>query len=75
MSSHTEAAYNKFTAQGKGTLVGNWAEERSLREFSGVGRTIMREHIPKKHLDFDNAPKATKDFDNTSDRIYGEKNP
>tara|TARA_B100000780_G_C20978841_1_gene391036 strand:+ start:187 stop:294 length:108 start_codon:yes stop_codon:yes gene_type:complete len=35
----------------------------------------MREHIPKKHLDFDNAPKATKDFDNTSDRIYGEKNP
>jgi hypothetical protein len=54
MSSHTEASYNKFTAKGKGTLVGNWAEERALREFSGVGRTIMREHIPKKHLDFDN---------------------
>jgi hypothetical protein len=38
MSSHTEAAFNKYTAQGKGTLVGNWAEERSLREFTGVGR-------------------------------------
>ena len=38
MSSHTEASYNKFTNSGKGTLVGNWAEERSLREFSGVGR-------------------------------------
>ena len=38
-------------------------------------RTIMREHIPKRHLDFDNAPKATKEFDNTSNRIYGEKNP
>lgn len=38
MSSHTEAAYNKFTTQGRGTLIGNWAEERSLREFTGVGR-------------------------------------
>ena len=38
MSSHTEASFNKYTAQGKGTLIGNWAEERSLREFSGVGR-------------------------------------
>jgi hypothetical protein len=38
MSSHTEASYNKFTTGGKGTLVGNWAEERCLRDFSGVGR-------------------------------------
>lgn len=38
MASHTEAAFNKFTKNGKGTLVGNWAEERSLREFTGVGR-------------------------------------
>jgi hypothetical protein len=38
MTSHTEANYNKFTSKGKGTLVGNWAEERALREFSGVGR-------------------------------------
>ena len=38
MTSHAEANYNKFTAKGKGTLVGNWAEVRALREFSGVGR-------------------------------------
>lgn len=37
MSSSIEASYNKF-AGGKGTLVGNWAEERTLREFTGVGR-------------------------------------
>jgi hypothetical protein len=38
MSSTIEAGYNKFTKSGKGTLVGNWAEERALREFTGVGR-------------------------------------
>ena len=38
MSSHTEANYNKFTNVGKGTLVGNWPEERAIREFTGVGR-------------------------------------
>lgn len=38
MTSHTEASFNKFTHQGKGVLIGNWAEERSLREFNGVGR-------------------------------------
>ena len=38
MSSHIEAGYNKFTKKTQGTLVGNWNEERSLREFTGVGR-------------------------------------
>lgn len=38
MASHVEAGYNKFTTNGKGTLVGNWAEERTLRDFTGVGR-------------------------------------
>ena len=44
-----------------------------MREFTGVGRTIVREHIPKRHLDFENPIKAEKVFDNTQDRIYGEK--
>ena len=35
----------------------------------------MREHIPKRHLDFENAIKSEKVFDNTQNRIYGEKNP
>ena len=38
MASHTESAYNKFHGKGNGTLIGNWAEERSLREFTGIGR-------------------------------------
>jgi len=38
MSSHTEAGYNKFTSTGNGTIVGNWSEEKQMREFTGVGR-------------------------------------
>ena len=38
MSSHVESNYNKYTNQHNGTLIGNWNEERYLREFSGVGR-------------------------------------
>lgn len=37
-------------------------------------RTVTREHIPKKHLDFEN-PITGKAFDNTSVRIYGEAKP
>jgi hypothetical protein len=44
-----------------------------MREFTGVGRTIIREHIPKRHLDFENPIKTDKVFDNTQNRIYGEK--
>jgi hypothetical protein len=55
----------------KGTLVGNWYEERALRTFTGVGRTIVREHIPKKHLNFEEPIKTEKKFDNTHDRIHG----
>lgn len=33
----------------------------------------MREHIPKRHLDFENPIVTDKAFDNTKARIYGEK--
>lgn len=33
----------------------------------------MREHIPKKHLDFENPINSGKCFDNTVKRIYGEE--
>ncbi len=33
----------------------------------------MREHIPKRHLDFENPIQTDKVFDNTNARIYGEK--
>jgi len=71
-----EAAYNKFPARGgHGTLVGNWQEERDLRDFTGEGRTVTKEHIPKRHLDFENPINTDKVFDNTANRIYGESRP
>jgi hypothetical protein len=32
----------------------------------------MKEHIPKRHLDFENPIVTDKQFDNTKNRIYGE---
>ena len=32
----------------------------------------MKEHIPKRHLDFENPINTKKQFDNTTNRIYGE---
>ena len=69
-----EGIYNKGLDKGKGTLVGNWYEERSLRDFTGVGRCITKEHIPKRHLNFEEPIKTDKQFDNTHDRIHGIRN-
>jgi hypothetical protein len=68
-----EGIYNKGLDKGKGTLVGNWFEERSLRDFTGVGRCIIKEHIPKRHLNFEEPIKTDKRFDNTHDRIHGHR--
>jgi hypothetical protein len=35
----------------------------------------MREHIPKRHHDFENPIITDKVFDNTNGRIHGEKIP
>jgi hypothetical protein len=35
----------------------------------------MREHIPKKHLNFDEPIKTNKVFDDSFKRIYGERKP
>jgi len=40
-----------------------------------VYRTVPREHIAKKHLDFENPIQTDKVFDNTSNRVYGESRP
>lgn len=44
-----------------------------LGDLNCVFSTITREHIPKKHLDFENAIVTDKVFDNTNGRIYGER--
>jgi len=33
----------------------------------------VKEHIPKRHLQFEEPIKTDKKFDNTHDRIYGER--
>ena len=40
-----------------------------------VYRTIVKEHIPKRHGDLENPIFTDKVFDNTSNRIYGELKP
>lgn len=67
-----------------GTLVGNWWEERELRNATGVGRTIPYEHFPKNHGDLFRKPLNEVDFilkrrseeklDDTNERILGKKN-
>ncbi len=63
--------FNKHLPEGKGTLDGNWYEERALRDFTGVGRTIIREHIPKRCGNLEEPIYNDKKFDNTLDRIHG----
>ena len=68
-----ENNFNKFGAKAHGTLIGNWQEERELKDFTGTHRTIQKQHIPKKHLDFENKIERNFEEDNTHDRIYGQR--
>lgn len=68
-----ESIYNKFETKAHGTLVGNWQEERELKDTTGVARTIPKPHIPKKHLDFENPVQTDFKGDDTKARIYGQQ--
>lgn len=73
----TDDAYNKHTKIGSGTLVGNWFEERAIRDVSGEGRTVPQRHIPRRGLlhDFMKGPSITEPprQDDTFERIHGPK--
>lgn len=64
-------AYNKFTKQAAGTLVGNWQEERELRELTGHGRNYPINHVPRVQGD----PAYTRPRDGTDKRINGVDYP
>lgn len=64
-----ENIYNKGM---NGTLVGNWWEEKELKEATGTTRTIPREHIAKKHGDLENPIISNQKVDNTYERINGK---
>lgn len=68
-----ENIFNKTGGKTHGTLIGNWQEERDLRDFTGTARTIPKQHIPKKHLDFEQKIQRTFTEDVTHDRIHGER--
>ena len=65
--------FNKFGVKTHGTLIGNWEEERELKDFTGISRTIPKQHIPKKHLDFESTIERNFKEDVTYDRIHGNR--
>jgi len=75
----SDDAYNKnihndVGADGAGTLIGNWFEERALRESTGEGRSVPQRHIPRSGLleDFTKTPSVYRKGDDTFSRVYGE---
>jgi len=67
----SDDAYNKFLQEGAGTLIGNWLEERSIREATGEGRTVPQRHIPRAGL-FTESQVAG---ENSTARIFGAPPP
>jgi hypothetical protein len=72
----SDDAYNKFLTDGgrSGTLVGNWFEERSIREATGEGRSVPQRHIPRSGLltDWTAVPSCgPRKQDNTFERTCG----
>ena len=41
--------------------------------FDFFGRTIVKEHIPKRHLNFEEPIEGAASYDITADRIYGDR--
>ena len=60
-------AYNKFAKNTAGTLVGNWQEERELRDLTGHGRNFPINHVPRHQGD----PVYMRNRDGTETRIHG----
>jgi len=66
----TDDAFNKFCKEGHGTLIGNWLEELSIRDSTGIGRTVPKFGTA--------AAKALNEkegalVDDTFERIYGHR--
>mmetsp|Transcript_9862 Transcript_9862/g.26768 ORF Transcript_9862/g.26768 Transcript_9862/m.26768 type:complete len:448 (-) Transcript_9862:119-1462(-) len=75
---YSDDAFNKQIGShtGQGTLIGNWFEERCLREAVGEGRSVPQRHIPRSGLlkDFTKTPSGgVRKNDNTFERCSGIK--
>lgn len=77
MAQFSDDAYNTQLqpGTGAGTLIGNWFEERALRDSSGEGRTVPQRHLPRSGLlkDWTKVPPQPRKGDDTFDRVYGPK--
>jgi len=77
MALFSDDAYNTELqpGTGAGTLIGNWFEERVLRDSSGEGRTVPQRHLPRSGLlkDWTKVPPQPRKGDDTFDRVYGPK--
>jgi hypothetical protein len=78
MAVYSDDAYKKYHVDPKkgGTLIGNWFEERGLREATGEGRSVPQRHIPRSGLltDWTKVPDAgPRKQDDTFERTYGPK--
>lgn len=74
----SDDAFNKQLkgpGAGAGTLIGNWSEERVLRDSSGEGRSLPQRHLPRSGLlkDWTKVPPIPRKTDDTFDRVYGPK--
>lgn len=74
----SDDAYNKNLTDGTraGTLVGNWFEERVIRDATGEGRSVPQRHIPRSGLltDWTAVPSCgPRKQDNTFERTCGAK--
>lgn len=60
---------------GPGTLIGNWQEERTLREATGENRSVPQRHVPRSGLlqDFTRTPAVYKKGDDTFNRVCGPR--
>eukprot|EP00421_Protoceratium_reticulatum_P045943 CAMPEP_0168437450 /NCGR_PEP_ID=MMETSP0228-20121227/41443_1 /TAXON_ID=133427 /ORGANISM="Protoceratium reticulatum, Strain CCCM 535 (=CCMP 1889)" /LENGTH=445 /DNA_ID=CAMNT_0008451669 /DNA_START=45 /DNA_END=1379 /DNA_ORIENTATION=+ len=78
MAMFSDDAFNKSVAKhaAQGTLVGNWYEERVLREAVGEGRTVPQRHLPRSGLLKDFTKTVTggpRAMDDTYERCVGAK--
>lgn len=73
----SDDAYNRrLTGGGAGTLIGNWAEERAIRDATGEGRAVPQRHLKRSGLlkDFTKTPTdGPRKMDNTFERVYGPR--
>eukprot|EP00933_Yihiella_yeosuensis_P005957 TRINITY_DN110580_c0_g1_i1.p1 TRINITY_DN110580_c0_g1~~TRINITY_DN110580_c0_g1_i1.p1 ORF type:complete len:480 (-),score=116.74 TRINITY_DN110580_c0_g1_i1:165-1523(-) len=74
----SDDAFNKQligSGAGAGTLIGNWCEERELRDSSGEGRSVPQRHLPRRDLlkEWTKVPPKPRLGDDTFDRVYGPR--